>query len=347
MTIFLWDASHYDGTLTPSILRGARAEGIAGFTHKIAEGLNDTEGTHDDTALAAARDAGIEFIGGYLVPRSNASVTAQVDYWLRLADAGEPWWRNFPGWFWQVDLERWSYDNVPASVGIAAAQQLRARTGRWVILYASHGQYGDQLTGWNGPLWNAHYTSRAAGSVTAMYPGDNWMPSLGGGLGGWAAYSGRAPTFLQYTSSATIAGLTTCDASAFRGDARQLRALIEGGTIMVTFDDAAERRLESAEAHAWAIRTGERPNTWINGTTNSTNNGNPLWDLVNSVKAEVLAVKALLNAPQPAVDVNVLADKISQALIASNTNGLTTADHVAIKDDISKVLLGSHIVPGA
>src|SRR3954464_1954767 len=122
MTIFGWDASHFDGTLTPAILRQARAEGIAFFSPKIGEGLVDTEGSHDDTALAAARDAGIPCVGGYLVPPSGASGAQQVDFWIRLRDPGEPWWRTFPGWFWQIDLERWPYDNVPAAVGIAAAQ---------------------------------------------------------------------------------------------------------------------------------------------------------------------------------------------------------------------------------
>jgi len=217
MTVFGWDSSHFDGQLSPSILARAKSEGIEFFTAKIAEGLADTEGGHDDTALAAARAAGIPLVGGYLIPRSTATVTSQVDYWLKLADAGESWWRTFPGWFWQVDLERWPYDAVPASVGIAAAQQLRARTGRWTILYASRSQYGSQLGGWDGPLWNADY------GPTAAYPGDNWAP-------GWAPYSGQAPTFLQYTSSATIAGLTTCDRNAYRGTLDQLRALVAGTT---------------------------------------------------------------------------------------------------------------------
>jgi hypothetical protein len=237
------DASHYDGTLTRQILARAKAEGIAFFTHKIAEGLSDTEGAHDDTALAAARDAGIGLLGGYVVPRSSAShatVAAQVDRWLALADAGEPWWRTWPGWFWQVDLERWSYDNVPAAVGVAAALELRRRTGRWTILYASHGQYPDGLGDWiaaGGPLWNADYTGRPVGGFQAMYPGDSWQPLHGTGTaawrGGWAPYGDpkkpKKPTILQYTSSATIAGLTTCDANAYCGSLDQLTSMITKG----------------------------------------------------------------------------------------------------------------------
>jgi hypothetical protein len=51
--------------------------------------------------------------------------------------------------------------------------------------------------------------------------------------GGWAPYGHptkpKTPTFLQYTSSATIAGLTTCDANAFRGSLDQLTSMITKG----------------------------------------------------------------------------------------------------------------------
>lgn len=235
MTLYGWDASQYDGTLTTAVLARAKAEGIAFFTHKIGEGTGyDDPG--DLTALAAARDAGIRYLAGYGIPRTPGnggagSIAAQVDHLVALADRDEPWWRDWPDWCWQDDLERWGYDQVSAADGIEYGHRLRDKTGRQVLLYASHGQYGDQLAGWDGPLWNAHYTSRAAAGFRAMYPGDTWMPVSGGMTGGWAPYSGRAPDLLQYTSSATIAGLTTCDANAFRGSADQLRALWRGNDM--------------------------------------------------------------------------------------------------------------------
>lgn len=250
MTQFGWDASHYDGLLSTAILTTARAEGVAFFTHKIGEGLSDTEGTHDDTALAVARDAGIECLAGYLVPRT-LDAAAQVDYWLKLADAGEPWWRTFPGWAWQVDLERWSYDNVSAAKGIDCARRLRDRTGRPVLLYGSHGQYWDELQGWDGPLWNADYTARSAGPFIGMYPGDEWAPLHSGTWrGGWAPYSGKEPTILQYTSSAVIAGLTTCDANAFRGTYDQLKDLFRGGKPEMS-QDYAQLNMANFTQPAW------------------------------------------------------------------------------------------------
>jgi hypothetical protein len=294
MTVFGWDASHYDGRLTPSILARAAGEGIAFFTHKIAEGLLDTEGGGDDTALAAARTAGIPAIGGYLVPRSNASPTAQVDAWIKLADAGEPWWRTFPGWFWQIDLERWPYDAVPASVGIAAAQQLRARTGRWTILYASRSQYGNQLAGWDGPLWNADYVSSGA------YPGDGWAP-------GWAPYSGKTPTILQYTSSATIGGLTTSDRNAFRGTLDQLLTLIGGNDVSV-HTDAVIAAWESGLTTA-SDGTFVAPVDWE--IRHEKFEAGAAASLAN-LAAAIADVKAAVSAP-PAVDVQTLAPALASA----------------------------------
>lgn len=300
MTLYGWDASHFDGLLSRAILARVQTEGFTFFTHKIAEGLSDTEGGNDDTALAAARDAGIEFIGGYLIPRSNASVTTQVNTWLDIANKGEPWWRDFPGWFWQIDLERWPYDAVPAGVGIAAAQQLRERTGRLVVLYASRGQYGNQLSAWDGPLWNADYVSNQAGYASVLYPGDDWTP-------GWAPYSGQAPTILQFTSSATIAGLTTCDANAYRGTVEELRALVTGatkGTSMTLAPNELDLIEQSTsvlgDAYAHSAKAGDDPvksigtqvaelyDALVRHSTPATTAGAPTQDQVNAAMLNAL-----------------------------------------------------------
>jgi len=234
VTQFLWDTSHYDGPLSRATLAAAHAQGIVALTHKVGEGTGGDDPL-DGTVLAAARDAGIALLGGYHVVRSGP-VGPQVDALLALADRDEPWWRSWPGWFWQVDLERWPTDLVPAAAGIAFGRELRRRTGRVVALYASRGQYGDQLSSWDGPLWNAQYVA-GAGDFRRLYPGDDWRPALGSGRGGWAAYSGREPDFLQYSSSATIAGATTSDISAFRGTLDALTALLTRGEDMALRDD--------------------------------------------------------------------------------------------------------------
>lgn len=221
-----WDTSHYDGRITPAIASRARSEGIQFMTHKIGEGTGGRDELARE-ALSSFMAAGVEVIGGYHVVRSGP-VSPQVDAFIRMTTDAFPDWRSHPGWFWQVDLERWPYDNVSARTGLEFADLLADRVGQMVVLYASRGQYGDELSAWNGPLWNADYGTSASrpGPAGAMYPGDDYR--------GWRAYSGKAPTFLQYTSSATIAGLTTCDANAFKGTLADLKALIRGGTPEMT-----------------------------------------------------------------------------------------------------------------
>lgn len=67
---------------------------------------------------------------------------------------------------------------------------------------------------------------------------------------------------------------------------------VQEGDDMTGFDDAALRRLESAEAHGYAVRTGAAPDTYINGGTQTVNNGNPLWDKLAAIEAEVKALAA-------------------------------------------------------
>jgi hypothetical protein len=217
MAVYLWDASHYDGTLSKTILARAHGEGIVGFTHKLGEGIHNVDPLAQ-TALAAARSVGIRVIGGYWFNHGNDRPADEVAAFIAEANRHEPWWREFPGWFWQADLER-SPTGLPSPAWAKEfCDRLRDATGRVVIAYASHGMYGDTLHGLGHPLWNANYPSSRKAGFKALYPGD--------GYSGWAKYSGQTPVLCQYTSSATIAGLTTCDANAFRGTLTELLALI-------------------------------------------------------------------------------------------------------------------------
>lgn len=237
MTLYLWDASHYDGLISVDTFKRARAEGIVAFTHKISEGVSyvDPLGIQN---LTNARDAGFELIGGYHVVRSS-DVGGQVDNAMRSAP---PWWRDFPGWFGQIDLELWDYDKVPAATGIDFGHAWRDAMARTVVMYASRGQYGDQLTPWDGEFWNADYPSSRQAPFKDMYPGDGYK--------GWAPYSGKTPALLQYASTATIAGLTTCDANAFRGTLEQLRALLSGADMSDRYSMNSDQYLyETANEH--------------------------------------------------------------------------------------------------
>lgn len=306
MTQYLWDTSHYDGPLSVATLRTARAQGIVALTHKVGEGTGGDDPL-DGSVLANARAAGIPLLGGYHVVRTGP-VGPQVDALLALADRDEPWWRTFPGWFWQVDLERWPYDQVPAATGIAFAQELQRRTGKVAALYASRGQYGDQLTAWKGPLWNARYVASSVTDFRRLYPGDSWV--------GWSAYSGREPDFLQYSSMATIAGVTTCDISAYRGTLAELTALLIGGG-----DDMLTTAQDNALAEIWAAVKGMRDGTDTPAT--STHPAGPVW-LVQRVEA-IVAGLAAVTAPQ--------VDAAAVAAALAGDAGFLAALAKAVNDD--------------
>jgi GH25 family lysozyme M1 (1,4-beta-N-acetylmuramidase) len=229
MTTFGWDASHFDGLISDANAAHAKAQGIDFVTHKLTEGTNYLD-PNVARALAAFRSADFQAIGVYHVVRSG-DVAAQVAFMLRELTKAAPWWKTFPGFFLQVDLETWDYDNVPASTGVNFGKLLRAQAKKYTIMYASHGEYGNRLTDWDGDLWNANYPTSAAGSFKLLYPGDNYA--------GFNPYSGQTPLISQYTSKATIGDLTTCDANAYRGTLDQLLTLINGGSDMtMNADDA-------------------------------------------------------------------------------------------------------------
>jgi Glycosyl hydrolases family 25 len=221
MTIFGWDASDFDWPRGPMNLAAAKADGMTFFTHKATEGTS-TKHVHTGDALQRARAAGFEFIGAYHVVRSGPSVASQVAYFLGYLDQVAPWWRTFPGFFLQVDLELWSYDAVSAATGAAFSKALAAAQPKAVILYASRGQYGDQFAGVAGipPLWNASYGTNPVAHYPDAYPGD--------GSSRWNPYSGQTPVFLQYGSQCRIGTQPGCDANAYRGSVADLRALITG-----------------------------------------------------------------------------------------------------------------------
>ncbi|GIH07218.1 hypothetical protein Rhe02_52850 [Rhizocola hellebori] len=221
--VFGWDASDFDWDRGPMDLAAAARDGIQFFTHKATEATS-TRHSHYGEAMRRARDAGIPILGAYHVVRSSPSVSSQVDYFLSYLDSQTPWWRSWGDWFLQVDLEKWPYDTVPASAGEAFADLVEQRTGRKAVIYASKGQYGNELTGTSHLLWNANYGTDPVLRYHTAYG------VRGGDTGpGWVVYSGRMPTFWQYGSQTIIGNQPMCDANAFRGTLAELRALISGG----------------------------------------------------------------------------------------------------------------------
>jgi len=375
VTVFVWDVSSYDGLVSLDAAHRARDEGIVAVVHRLTRqgGLLDPYAGRN---LSTFRQAGFGLVGAYAVTYTSGG-TQQDSLTIRQADQVCPWWRTFPGWWWMEDLERWPTDNVRADLGIQVARELQAGSGRRCSLYASHGQYGDQLRSWDGPLVNADYTGHPPAGFKAMYPGDNWRPDHGSWNGGWTAYSGREPDLLQYTSSATVGGLTTCDVSAYRGTYDQLYQLLTGGTpgggsatpgpttteapMFLAIDGGGQYylcdgqvsrpvSLSDAQIIAYGKTSGYGPTfpgLVVGDPNRNPSNGSHEWvDLPRSeggVYAKYVRLAwgtwaGAIPAALAPIDIDVLADKISEDLIAANVTGLTETDHAGIVEDVKDAL---------
>lgn len=229
MTIYGWDASHYDAV--PS---GAQvvAEGFAFMTHKAGGDANDAELASWWSALKGQR--GKLLLGAYWVlrPDTSGSAVDKANAFCDRLDSQCPGWGDTP-FILQVDCEKWNGNaaTVPSKSYIKAfCDRLVQRAPKLrPIVYAPEWVYGDSLTGLGYPLWASNYVS-GSGAASKLYPGDSSSR--------WGAYSGQTPAILQFTSSATIAGQTTCDANAYRGTLAQLTALVAPGweSDMAGFD---------------------------------------------------------------------------------------------------------------
>jgi GH25 family lysozyme M1 (1,4-beta-N-acetylmuramidase) len=234
MTIYGLDFSHYD-----AIADGARvvSEGFSFMTHKAG-------GDRDDAELAAWWRAlkpqrGKVLLGAYWVLLPGSPV-ARADAFLARLDSQCLGWRDGP-FILQLDCEDWDGTGArkPGKADIkAACDRLRSKMPKLrPIVYASAGQYGNQLTGLGYPLWNARYRlGTKVRTASGLY-----AESGGDGGAGWNSYSGQTPAIWQFTSSATAISQTTCDANAYRGTLDQLTALLAPGWVddMAISDDVA------------------------------------------------------------------------------------------------------------
>jgi GH25 family lysozyme M1 (1,4-beta-N-acetylmuramidase) len=321
--VYGWDASNFDWDRGPMDLAAAARDGIQFFTHKASEGGGTTH-SHYGEALRRARDAGIPVLGAYHVVRSSPSVATQVNHFLSYLDSQTPWWRTWLDWFLQVDLEKWSYDAVPASVGEAFADLVEQRTGRRAVIYASRGQYGNELTGTSHLLWNANYGTNPVLRFTTAYG------VRGGDTGpGWVAYSGRMPTIWQYGSQTIIGNQPGCDANAFRGTLPQLKSLLRPTPIG---DENMQRTAKDAQGQSWigdgilrrALTEAERKG-WTDvgvphdGTsTNISTYGRDIaeLELADPAPVDVAALAAALALLLPQPPTPPTADAIADAVVA-------------------------------
>lgn len=140
-------------------------------------------------------------------------------------DAGAPgaeqavwFWKNagnLAGWGIAVDLERAPDGSPTRQQAVDAVGELRRRyPGHPVGGYAPHWYTGGEDLSFFDWLWASEYVS-GSGDPGVLY---RQVPAAW-----WSPYGGRSPLMLQFTSSASVAGISgAVDCSAFPGTAAQL-----------------------------------------------------------------------------------------------------------------------------
>jgi hypothetical protein len=302
MTTFGWDMSHFDAP-DPG---NAVAQGIRFFTHKAGGDRDDPE---INAWWRAVRDLAPDkvLLGAYWVLYPG-NPTGRADAFITRLDVTCPGWRDRP-FLLQVDCEKWNGDSstVPSRSEIQTfCNRLVARFPRLrPIVYGPKWVYGDALAGLSYPLWASSYVS-GTGSPASLYPGDS--------SSGWKSYSGQKPAILQFTSSATIGGQSTCDANAYRGTLADLIALAAPGWS--TDMDLTPENLKAIASAVW----GNDVDPSTGGYTAS----GALWTVLG--RTDPLAdvntfAQTLANANR--VDVQALAASLTPALVTGVLTGLT------------------------
>jgi hypothetical protein len=213
MTIFGSDVSHFDSPDTRKML----SQGIVFQTHKAGGDADDAE-LHNWWNLVKTFRSTV-LLGAYwvLYPGTPA---ARADRFLARLDDQCPGWRDGP-FILQVDCEKWHNDTStvpPVSDINAFCDRLAAKCPKLnPIVYAPDWVYGNKVAALRYPIWASSYVN-GTGTPTFLYPGDDSEH--------WHAYGGKEPSILQFSSSATMGGQTTCDANAFRGTLNELAALL-------------------------------------------------------------------------------------------------------------------------
>jgi hypothetical protein len=227
MTIYGSDVSHYDSANTTAMF----SDGIVFQTHKAGGDANDAELNSWWNYVKGYRDTVL--LGAYwvLYPGNPSS---RADSFLARLDSQCPGWRDGP-FILQADCEKWNNDPStvpPVSEVNAFCDRLVAKMPKLKpIGYLPDWVYGD-ISGFRYPLWSSKYVS-GSGGYKSLYPGDSASQ--------WAAYGGKTPSILQYSSSATIGGQTTCDANAYKGTLTELTGLLAPGWHNYLEDDVSEQ----------------------------------------------------------------------------------------------------------
>jgi GH25 family lysozyme M1 (1,4-beta-N-acetylmuramidase) len=205
-TSFFADCSSYQGN--PSWAKVAAV--CAGGAEKVTEGTGYANPYWPSSKAALAQVAVHGFVPvAYMFLDAGPSGAAQAQYFASKAG-------SLAGFGIAVDLERSSGSPTVAQAQDCAAELRRLYPGHPIGGYAPHWYTGGAPLGFFDWLWAIDYVN-GSGDPAQLYKS---VPASW-----WAPYGGKAPLMLQFTASASVAGISTpVDCSAFQGTAAQLAA---------------------------------------------------------------------------------------------------------------------------
>ncbi len=176
--------------------------------------------------VADARGAGLR-VGAYWYvrhPLEGTSLREQAGVVVRqLRAAWGPSLDDAPAVWLDAETvaHRLSADDLVAAAraledaGVACAGTYTTRSYWRLRRFPAFGDGADEVP---GGLWLAQWPG-TAGPTGADYPGDDHRA--------WRPFRGRTPDLWQFTDRGSVAGFTV-DVDAFRGDERELAALLAG-----------------------------------------------------------------------------------------------------------------------
>ena len=193
MTIFYPDVSDYQAGIS-----------FAGCVIAVAKATESDDYTNPDYAAAKSRaaDAGAYFCAYHFLHAGNGA--GQASYAHSVVGSGVPL---------MIDFEpTYNSDGTIASApqvsdAVSFINQYRALGGTTYLLYLPHWY-------WEGNLGQASLAS-LIGLGMLLVSSDYTAYSDTGP--GWAPYGGMTPVIWQYTSSATLNGVTNVDMNAYQG----------------------------------------------------------------------------------------------------------------------------------
>jgi hypothetical protein len=326
MTIFGPDMSHYDVVPDGGLLV---AEGFQFMTHKAGGDANDAELKPWWLEFEPHR---AQILPGAYWVLYPGDPSGRADDFLARLDSECAGWRDGP-FALQIDAEIWSGDtSTKPSIAEcnAFADRLVSEMPKLTpIGYLPEWVYGNSVSSFRYPLWASSYVS-GSGAASVLYPGDSSSH--------WGAYGGKTPDILQFTSKATIAWQTTCDANAYRGTLAELTALVAPGWKVPDMEltDKIGDATYANRTVGDVLRDLEKLRDFLVGDVAGTTTANikataPAQRLpaISDLQAAVAALDAKVSLlGTPSVDVAALA-----AALAPNIEGIT--------EDEMKVLLES------